>query len=87
MSVSLEFVTRKDLPLFLFDIVAIATNGKLLLSGAPHIPQFYSDSACCLVSSARPYFSPLVYMYVHFFSKGKKGLAARLNYRGIWVDN
>ena len=28
---SFEFVTRKDLPLFLFDIIVIATNGKPLL--------------------------------------------------------
>ena len=32
-----EFVTCKDLSVFLFDIVAIATNGKLFSSGAPHI--------------------------------------------------
>ena len=28
---SFEFVMRKDLPLFLFDIIAIATNGEPLL--------------------------------------------------------
>ena len=48
LSVSFEFVTRKDLPLFLFDIVMIATNGKLLLkwisSHSPVLQQF------CLLS-------------------------------------
>ena len=31
LSVSFEFVTCKDLPLFLFDIIAIVSNGKFLL--------------------------------------------------------
>ena len=48
LSVSFEFVTRKDLPLFFFDIVMIATNGKLLLkwisSQPPVLQQF------CLLS-------------------------------------
>ena len=49
MSVSLSFevVMRKDLPLFLFDIVTIATNDKLHI-----LPQFCSDCACYLVATA-----------------------------------
>ena len=47
-SVSFEFVTCKDLPLFLFYIVAIAGNSKLLLkwnsSHSPVLQQF------CLLS-------------------------------------
>ena len=44
LSVSFEFVTCKDLPLFLFDIIVIATNDKLLLkwisSHSPVLQQF-----------------------------------------------
>ena len=42
---------RKDIPLFLFDIVMMATNGKLFSSRASHIPQFCNNSACCVWSA------------------------------------
>ena len=40
--------------LYLFDILAIATNGKPLLKlSSLIIPQFFSDFACCLVCQRR----------------------------------
>ena len=46
---SIKFVCAKT-HLFLFDIIAIETNGKPLLKRRSSIlPQFCSDSDCCLV--------------------------------------
>ena len=40
-------VTYRDLPLFFFDIVAIATNGKPLLKRSfSHFPQFPNSNIC-----------------------------------------
>ena len=50
---SFEFVTRKDLPLFFFDIVAIATNGNSLLKrSSSHSPVLQQATILLVVLSA-----------------------------------
>ena len=52
---SFEFVMCKDLPLFLFDIVAVATNGKPLLKrSSSHSHSSPVLQRFCLLSGQEP---------------------------------